>query len=679
MKAGAYRGHVLETPSDKSLGDACKIIPEWNLRDVASSSPDYFLDHLRHRATTTLEQQYARGCDGRPGDHHHIVEMVEKKGLRPVRRFPNCYTFFIDGDKYGQSFEITNDHAGAMAAFRPAINAGLCLPQSTGQLILDRQSTILQLLFGMMEDVLEAGQTTALAKHHSRRPQKAEEDGGEKPTPVAVNLPDLVSAAADQMSAYNEHLALLREEPVVLAYAVNITFFSRPELVPDDRGRILPAYTAKYIAGAVLEAVYSAVRGAVTWSCICRLLEELEEDKSSNNRTRRATIAQELANLCDTEYTRTQGLLRRHVSTSPGLSKWFRRVPSSTKDGAAKVVLGKKDTEPLMREDPQLHHILRLCQPRITSAQSVDWIEKLDALHRSHPEERDNLEPRVADALSDLAAVVGFTQALSKIMTIPAASRKKGQFLVAGLTQIEDEVNALRTKIDLSEFALPIDNLQRPDMAAGALRALDQQILENMGATIGDLHEGLVAEWTKSLHERIQEAQTSQAAQSEAHSVVHAPAGADTETTPDWRAQVRKQKVKTRPAGTAPYDITPVTKDATVEDVPEAKKPVEMHNINPRAAATFAALFTRSENRKPIPWVAFQAAMADMGFSVLPRYGSVYTFAPPAPLVSCGPITLHRPHKSEIEGYRLLYIARRLTRKYGWTGRMFESGGNEET
>jgi hypothetical protein len=27
---------------------------------------------------------------------------------------------------------------------------------------------------------------------------------------------------------------------------------------------------------------------------------------------------------------------------------------------------------------------------------------------------------------------------------------------------------------------------------------------------------------------------------------------------------------------------------------------------------------------------------------------------------------LHRPHVSDIEGYKLLLIARRLQRKYGW-------------
>jgi hypothetical protein len=34
-------------------------------------------------------------------------------------------------------------------------------------------------------------------------------------------------------------------------------------------------------------------------------------------------------------------------------------------------------------------------------------------------------------------------------------------------------------------------------------------------------------------------------------------------------------------------------------------------------------------------------------------------------------MTLHRPHASEIEGYRLLYIASRLQRTYGWTSDSF--------
>jgi hypothetical protein len=62
--------------------------------------------------------------------------------------------------------------------------------------------------------------------------------------------------------------------------------------------------------------------------------------------------------------------------------------------------------------------------------------------------------------------------------------------------------------------------------------------------------------------------------------------------------------------------------------------------------------------------------MADLGFSVMPKGGSVFTFNAPASMES-RPITLHRPHVFEIEGYKLLIIARRLQRVYGWSAKSF--------
>jgi hypothetical protein len=58
--------------------------------------------------------------------------------------------------------------------------------------------------------------------------------------------------------------------------------------------------------------------------------------------------------------------------------------------------------------------------------------------------------------------------------------------------------------------------------------------------------------------------------------------------------------------------------------------------------------------------------MADLGFSVIPKFGSIYTFSPPENVTVQRDLTLHRPHQSCIEGWRLLVVSRRLKRVYGW-------------
>lgn len=72
MRAGAADGAVLRHSMDASLGSVCKFLPDYNLRDATGSS-DYLLDMLKHRATKTLEQQYATGFNERPGDYVRYV------------------------------------------------------------------------------------------------------------------------------------------------------------------------------------------------------------------------------------------------------------------------------------------------------------------------------------------------------------------------------------------------------------------------------------------------------------------------------------------------------------------------------------------------------------------------------------------------------------------------------
>jgi hypothetical protein len=105
LKAGAADGVVLQHPLDKSMGNVYKFIPECNLRDIAQSGPDFLLNLLRHRATTSLFEQYCKGAEGGPGDHGFIIEMEETRGLRHIQPFDNSFTLFLDENQYGESFQ----------------------------------------------------------------------------------------------------------------------------------------------------------------------------------------------------------------------------------------------------------------------------------------------------------------------------------------------------------------------------------------------------------------------------------------------------------------------------------------------------------------------------------------------------------------------------------------------
>lgn len=80
--------------------------------------------------------------------------------LRHNNPFRNSFTLFAEEDKYGQSYEVVNSAryremmGGGLSI---AVNAGLCVPRSTGELILQRQMYLLQSLNVLIDNILKEG------------------------------------------------------------------------------------------------------------------------------------------------------------------------------------------------------------------------------------------------------------------------------------------------------------------------------------------------------------------------------------------------------------------------------------------------------------------------------------------------------------------------------------------
>ncbi|KAK1837630.1 ipa protein [Colletotrichum chrysophilum] len=554
LKAGAANGDILRHPLDTRLGNVYKFIPEWNIRDLTEPDSDLLLDRLKHRATLSLEEQYFRGLDGSDGDHDHILTMMRTKRLRHVASFENCFTTFMDSrtSRYGRSFRLLRDIDECLSDLEPAFRAGVCVPQSVGELILQRQLYMLQCLNIVVEDVLEIDSRT---RNQSQRPERNTPGTG---------------------------------------------------LVPDEKGRSLPVHTGKHISGAVSEAVHGEVQAAAIWAYITRLVEALEA--SDRDKTYRALILQELSNVCQLEYERAQALFRRHVATGAG-PKRFKRI-SNTYDNAGNARLAMKGKpEDLTRSDPLFSYLLRLCQPSTAPSNATDWMKRLGDLYTAHP-------------------------------------TKKGRAFVKRSRELEAELTALKTEIDLRDYAVPIDNLLEPGMAEGALAALEEFVVANAGTKIGFLYQDLITECFADLESRYEQMKIDKAKNTLPAACI------DLAVAEPKEAMIsrRKEKLKTRPSQASTYELSP-RHSVTVEQ--------------PRLSAS-------SETIQIATWTSFETAMAELGFSVYPRYGSVYTFRPPMQFKVERPLTIHRPHQSQIEGYRLLILARRLNRTYGWSEKTFK-------
>jgi hypothetical protein len=106
---------------DSSLGNVYKLVPEINLCDITEAGSDFLLDLLRHRAMKSLFEQYSDGADGCPGDLDFIEKMMRTHDLRYVEAFSDCYTMFLDDEKYGESYQILSNHTGILSHITPAI------------------------------------------------------------------------------------------------------------------------------------------------------------------------------------------------------------------------------------------------------------------------------------------------------------------------------------------------------------------------------------------------------------------------------------------------------------------------------------------------------------------------------------------------------------------------------
>jgi hypothetical protein len=666
FRAGAAQGRVLKDPADRSMGNVYKVIPELNLCNIAESGSDYLLDLLKHRATKSLIEQYREGINGGPGDHLFILNSMRDNKLRHADHFRYCFTTFLDENDYGKSYKTANANifAQTMAGLSTAVNAGLCVPQSTGELILERQLYTLQILNTLVEDILDSSSTRTVNKH-PKRSEEAARAALSKLTivskPEKLSLEDLEASALDQKSSLNEHLNLCLTEPVYLAHAVNNWFFSRPELLQDEKGRRLPLHTDRYIGISFFEVIHNAVAGPANWDYLCRLVQLLHNE-GSDDRNRRSIILQDMSNVCHLEYARAQTLFKRHVQTGSG-SKYFKRISDVYDNGIPRVTM-KVKPETLTRDNPQLHYMLRLCQAETDAPKAVDWAKKLDDLHRVHPSERDAMEEREFDCFSDLAAIASFVQSLSVLLSLPSATLKKGQIYGSKSKDLAVELNSLKSEVDLSAFAVPIDNLLEPGMASGALNTLEKFIVEKTGTKMGFLYQDLVQSCVLEVLDYYAQKKINIDKQTK----VEVPSPLMEAATPEVRIQQRRQKDKTRPAHSSVYDI--VSPETTSQ--PEITEPAQVFKVKQATFDVFLTLFSRSQSRGSITWTAFEAAMAYLRFSVMPTTGSVLTFFPPKDMPVEKSFTFHRPHQSQVEGSKLLYLAARLKRVYGWGEQSFE-------
>ncbi|KAF7908186.1 uncharacterized protein EAF01_003941 [Botrytis porri] len=493
FKVGVAEDGYLKHSKDQSIGAPWKIVPEMNLHDIATE-PEYLLDHLRYRATTSLLHQYRAGVHDGPGDRMFIVESMRDKNLRHIHDFKHCFTRFYDEGTYGQSFKATTtaNYHEITTKLASALEGRIVVPKEVGELVLTRQLYTLIHLNVLVTDILDVGSTTKSTKPRPKKSNKAVISALPNLSIVdcqeKLSLADIINNSFDQKTAVSDYLVLCCSESVILEHMANGWYFSRPELIPDEKGRILPWLADKYINTSIFELIHNMATGAATWDYMHRLLQLLAE--KPDDKIASTILLQEASNVAHLEFYRVQKVFKRYAALGTD-AKYFKRFSGKYDDGFARVSL-KQDPELLARENPQLSYMLRLCSPGIDVTNALPWIKKLENLYRLHPIERSEVHDGVLDAFGDMAVIVRFVENLSATVTLPQKNARRGQVYASRLKNLLGELEPLKHEVDLSKFAVPMENLLEPGMTEGAIDALDQLTAERMGTRTGFLYQDLV-------------------------------------------------------------------------------------------------------------------------------------------------------------------------------------------
>ncbi|EGP90058.1 unnamed protein product [Zymoseptoria tritici ST99CH_3D7] len=622
MREAVGEGRVLRHSRDPGLDGLKQFLPDWNLRDV-TSTPDFFLDRWRFRAETELQRQEVEGANGGPSDREVIG-------------------------------------AGAHSTLSP----------SKARLLLSRQTSTFIFYNHLVEEILDLDlesrpKNPSSVKRATADPGNAMAKLTLQPKPLKASIAEIIAHAADQKAASESYLELLRSEPIVLNHAVNMKNMSRPELVPDDRGRILPMFTDKYLSIAFFEVMCDSVKALVTWEYIVHLLRMLEGG-GMDDKIKRPLVMQELSNTCHLEYRRAQAELRRQMSVPFGVAAGtFKRI---TTGDTTKIAL-KRQPSDYTASNPQLHYILRLCHNDTRHTEAAKWIQKLDDHNTRYPDDFERLEQDQVRALGDLAIILSFMHTLSTSLAMVAGSKKLGILFTGRTVELDTELAQHKPEADFGDHLVPVDNLLEPGVASNALQSLNEFLLERAGTRLGLLYEDLLHDCLKDVEKKYSDAKL-RLERAEKDQQPYVPLPADEAKPASFRIEQRREKAKTRPADeTSAYDIT-----AIAAPEPEVVAvPAPQFKVKASTAAVFHTIFAKATARGSVAWADFATAMADLHFSVTPKGGSVYTFNPPESMGAGRSLTLHRPHASEIEGYGLLIFSRRLQRTYGWTAETFEA------
>lgn len=467
------------------------IIPELNIRDLATG--DTALAFLERRATTSVLGMY-------PYDAHTMRTSMRVNGIsHSTGRKKGAVMMFIEEDQYGACMELGAKARGNEMDTLLQMGNGCILIENEGMMVLERQGRLYNFLSLLVDDIMDMKRTLEDPDGEKKIPkrkkaavapkeeiektlQRLEVAGSSRKTKgvkTKVSLKDafdrLAQDSQEQFFSTDDHVNLIREEPLYFSHIANNYFFSSPGMAPDEKGELEHIYSGDVATKSTLSLLRDAYQAAAYWSYLSSLASSLAKDNQHTTEKIRTPLTDELWATCSKELLRARTVYRRFVQTELKYAKFFVRTGST--------IQLKGTLDAVAKKNQFASWILQLAaKTEYSDIDTVQLLNSLDAFQETVIKARELISERMGDALADIAVVAAFMARLRQVIVVPthAVPSAFEKELVARTVELEKACSG----IDLVDYVFPVDNLKEPAACQDCFRVIDARL---SSAGLGDL------------------------------------------------------------------------------------------------------------------------------------------------------------------------------------------------
>ncbi|CAF9941525.1 MAG: hypothetical protein HETSPECPRED_003636 [Heterodermia speciosa] len=535
--------------------------------------------------------------------------------------------------------------------------------------------------------------------------------------PAHLDLKSLASLVKAKLSAAEDHVCALREDPSYFADTILEWKEHRQECLPDTRGRAHPVFTVfmqePVFWGRVIgNAITSAFAMAEMWGSVYAQIVDLQQltEKHAKDITPEKELPEEYALAFYKLDHHLQQFVKGPIGTlkvgfvaSPPMRPVFAREPPRDKR-STKIAVIKRDGLPKDESRDKLIWIfMTMFDDRNRHLAGLNTlIDELERMMENDPKSKTRISSWMADQIADLSVL---SQCLHQIELFQPWAATFGHRMM----ELEDELTEdyMSTQKNLEgyfacqfgskittlgtpnegRFYYPVDKRKTRDNTDAMIRSekmldefwlmVDRELLSRkalsprMSLFLSQRIPERTPEWiepAKPSQHNFSEDDTD--ALNEPLSDLHFRFEHSSERIiiHDW-SSASKAKVKTRGAAPLP---SAATLPETVTDKDDDTEP--RLSVSPRAHKVFNTLFyvpSTSSQPGELAWTDFLHALTSIGFIAEKLYGSVWQFTPTKLDVEQS-IQFHEPHpKGKIAFTKARGWGRRLSRAYGWSGTTF--------